>query len=209
MKTNKLSIFSIIAVLVLSITLFNSCQNENKTDDEIVNTNLRKEFLEGKNYTKVKSNFSDLSVNAKTDLWNEKLIQLQNQDFPVELERLINSLRIELKKTNKDTKIISDLAVEIAKIIPEEDYIKMFTELNDYTYSGEFLGKRKVSQEIINGLKTLRYNYNSQSADGASKLRPDCNCNWTCHLYGESNTNCKVTSSGCGFLWAFNCENHV
>ena len=87
----------------------------------------------------------------------------------------------------------------------------MFTELDDYKYNGGFIGKNEVSQEIITGLVTLRYNYeiNNQSLNAESKLRPECNCNWTCSIYGESCSNCKVTSSGCGFLWAFNCENHV
>lgn len=98
--------------------------------------------------------------------------------------------------------------------MPEEDFLRMFTTLEDYNFKGTFTGRTKVSSEILNDLKSLNYNYESNSIKSSPLSRgmglKDCNCNWTCGLYaGGSTSKCKTTTSGCGFLWAFDCESRV
>lgn len=152
-----------------------------------------------------------LDKKSKINLWNEKLNQLIEQDLPIQSKNLIKKLILELNKEEVDSKIINSIAIDLATTIPEEDFYKMFTELNDYEYEGQFKGKTKVTKEIINSIYSMNYTYKTNTLDIQSTNKVGaCNCNWTCNLYvGSSTANCKSTSSGCGFLWAFPCERRV
>jgi hypothetical protein len=212
MKKQKNSILTLTLVALIT-SIFIACTKETDSENSRNNTNLRESFLKNKDYSTIKSDSNLLDKKSKINLWNEKLNQLIEQDLPIQSENLIKNLILELNKDEVDSKKISDIAVTLATIIPEDDFYKMFTELNNYKYEGNFKGKTKVTKEIINDLYSMNYEYktdvlNTQLTN--KTVAKDCNCNWTCDLYaGGSSANCKKSSSGCGFLWAFECERRV
>ena len=194
----KLSILGLIVVF-LSTAIFIACSKENGEETNYVSSKLRTTFLEGKNYSKISNDFNMLSKKEKTDLWNDKLNQLLSLDLPIEHKELISDLKLEISKDQMDVKKISNIAISLAKLTPEEDFAKMFTNLYDYNYYGKFEGKTKVSIKAIEKFK-INNSINSKIP---------CNCEWTCSWYGNSTSNCKTTSSGCGFMWFFECEHAV
>jgi hypothetical protein len=194
----KLSVLGLIA-LFLSTTIFIACSKENNEDSNYVASKLRTTFVDAKNYSEMSNNFNLLSKNEKTALWNDKLNQLLALNLPTEHKELISALKLEISKDEMDAKKISDIAINLAKLTPEEDFAKMFANLNDYKYNGKFEGKTRVSIKAIEEFKI---------SNSITSKYP-CNCEWTCSWYGSSTSNCKGTSSGCGFMWFFECEHGV
>jgi hypothetical protein len=194
----KLSILGLLA-LFLSITAFIACSKDNNDDANNVASKLRTTFLEGKNYSKISNDFNLLSKKGKTALWDDKLNQLLEENLPIEHKELITALKLELNKEVMDAKKISTIAINLAKLTPEEDFAKMFANLNDYNYDGKFEGKTKISLVAIEKFKI----------SNSITSRISCNCEWTCSWYGSSSSNCSGTRSGCGFMWFFECEHAV
>lgn len=214
-KKIKIVKSSIFAVLFSAIVLV-ACNKDNfQTDsDSMAKSNLRESFLKSKDFATIKSDFNDLTEKEKIALWNEKLDQLLIQNIPNEHKKLIKELSTELKETTINVENISNIAILLAKITPEDDFYKMFTTLDDYRFEGHFTGITKVNDDLQNSLKSLKFNYikyiNNTILTAKSNGGKPCNCNWTCSLYaGGSTTKCNQTTSGCGFLWAFPCENRV
>ena len=202
-----------LLVLTLFTTIFIACTKETDSQESPNSENIRESFLKNKDYSAIKSDFNLLNKKSKIELWNEKLNQLLNEELPTDSRNLIKKLIIELNKEQVDPKSMSEIAVSLAKSIPAEDFYKMFTELNDYQCEGKFKGNTTVPKEIITDLYSMNYDYNANeivSDMNKTTVTRDCNCNWTCDSYaGGSTSNCKSTSSGCGFLWAFSCERRV
>lgn len=208
----KILKFSIIALLLSALILV-ACTKDNFTTDSAAENTLRESFLKQKDFSTIKSDFNNLTEKEKIALWNEKLDQLLTQNLPLEHKKLIIELNAELKKTNINVENVSNISFHLANITPEDDFYQMFMSLNDYKFEGGFIGTAKVNDALKKSLKLVKFNYtkntnipnlNAKTNGGA------CNCNWTCSLYaGGSTTNCRQTTSGCGFLWAFPCENRV
>lgn len=212
MKKIKISVLMLL-VLTLFTGIFLACTKESDSQESTINANLRESFLKNKDYSSIKNDFNLLDKKGKIELWNEKLNQLLSQELPTESKNLIKKLIIELNKEQVDPKIMSEIAVSLAKSIPAEDFYKMFTELNDYKYEGKFKGNTIVPKEIITDLYSMNYDYKANeigSKINKTTVTSACNCNWTCDSYaGGSTADCTSTTSGCGFLWAFSCERRV
>lgn len=207
MKKYKLSI---LITLFLSTVMFFACSKENNSDTVAISTKFRSDFLEGKDYAKIKTDYNNLDKKEKVELWNEKLEQLLTQNLPVENKNLIIQLKLELNKEVFASKAISEIALNLAKITPEEDFFRMFSDLNDYNYSGKFKGVNKVSNNVLQDLKSINPDFQAKimSTSKTNQLVP-CNCDWTCSWYGSTRVKCTTTSSGCGFMWAFECDEAV
>lgn len=212
MKKIKISVLMLL-VLTLFAGIFLACTKEGDSQESTINANLRESFLKNKDYSSVKNDFNLLDKKGKIELWNEKLNQLLSQELPTDSKNLIKKLIVELNKEQVDPKIMSEIAVSLAKSIPAEDFYKMFTELNDYQYEGKFKGNTTVPKEIITDLYSMNYDYKANEIGAEinkTTVTRACNCNWTCDSYaGGSTSNCTSTTSGCGFLWAFSCERRV
>lgn len=212
MKKIKISVLMLV-VLTLCTTIFLACTKETDSQESTINANLRESFLKNKDYSSIKNDFNLLDKKSKIELWNEKLNQLLKEELPTDSKNLIKKLVVELNKEQVDPKNMSEIAVNLARSIPAEDFYKMFTELNDYKYEGKFKGNSIVPKEIITDLYSMNYDYKANEIGteiNKTTVTRDCNCNWTCDSYvGGSTSNCKATSSGCGFLWAFSCERRV
>lgn len=204
MKNYKLSI---LITLFLSIVILFACSKESNSDTVAVSTKLRSDFLTGKNYSKIKSDYNILDKKQKVELWNEKLEQLLKQDLPIENKNLIMQLKLELNKEVFASKTISEIALNLAKVTPEEDFFRMFSDLKDYNYSGKFKGLNKVSDDVLMDLKSINPDFQAKIMLSAKTTAAiPCNCDWTCSWYGDTRVKCTATRSGCGFLWAFECE---
>lgn len=186
----KKLLFGLIATIMLSATV-----NAQGT--------LRADFLKGKTQDQLIETFNQLTTEEKNALWVEKMNQLLNEKLPAENLKLIQQMRDSHLK--KDLDGFKKAALSLTQITPEDDFIAMFNVLNNYNYSGSFVGKTVISDLTIKDIKDFGL---SQEVI-TEKLR-DCNCRWTCDWYAGGNSgNCHVTSSGCGFMWAFECTGHV
>jgi len=201
---------SILITLFLSLIIFFACSKENNSDTVVTSTKFRSDFLKDKDLAKIKTDYNILDKKEKVELWNEKLEQLLNQDLPVENKKLILQLKLELNMDVFASKAISEIALSLAKTIPEEDFFRMFSDLNDYNYTGKFKGVNKVSEEILIDLKSINPDFQAKIMSTSKIARSiPCNCDWTCSWYGSTRVQCTSTRSGCGFLWAFECDEAV
>nr|WP_315221173.1 bacteriocin fulvocin C-related protein [uncultured Flavobacterium sp.] len=212
----NLKLYLLLCVLLFIVgTIFVACSStsDERFKETSIDSNLRKDFLEGKNFDEVKKDFSELETKKKYALWNDKINQLLTQKLPDEHVAILKQLKVELvnmadDKPNK----IPELAIQLAKITPKQDFIRMFAELEDYKYEGRFHDDEKISNEIINTFRTVISNRTMEADRSSTKTskKKKCNCSWTCDsTVGGYTTNCEETTSGCGFMWAFPCTGRV
>lgn len=200
---------NLIITLVLSICFSCSNENDNATHTE---TQLRSAFLKDKDYQTVKSEYSILESSIKTELWLEKLTQLRNLNLSESHNNLIKDLINQLQDESTDDNKISSIAVALAKITPEQDFLMMFGSLDDYKLGADgSFHDNIISLDLQHSLKNLESYSKTLKATSSNKALPDCNCSWTCDWYnnGYSNTNCNETTTGCGFLWLQSCVEKV
>lgn len=197
---------NLICILILLFTACSDNQNEVLQNSE----QLRAAFLAQKNYQQIKKDYLALEESTKNELWLEKLNQLKQLDLSEEHKILIQELSDQLGRDTSDLKMITALAVELAKITPEQDFLMMFGNLEDYQprNDGGFHDDL-ISVELQESL--LSISSPEKEVKSLSGKTPDCNCSWTCDWYnnGYSDTNCNETTTGCGFLWLQSCVEKV
>ncbi len=197
--------------LVVVILLFTSCSNpENELAQET--SQLRATFMKDKEYEQVIKDYSNLENSVKISLWMEKLNQLKSLNLSENHMILIQKLSQQLKEDSANMEEITSLAIDLAKITPEHDFMMMFGNLDDYSpkVNGEF-HDNFISIELQENLLNIgAFEKNLKKTSLSGKV-PDCNCSWTCDWYnnGYSNTNCNETTTGCGFLWLQSCDEKV
>ncbi|MBC7525556.1 MAG: bacteriocin fulvocin C-related protein [Flavobacterium sp.] len=183
-------LFGLIAIVLFSLTV-----NAQGT--------LRADFLKGKTQDQLIDSFNQLPTGEKNALWIEKMDQLLNQKLPVENLQLIQQMRD--SHLNKNLDGFKKAALALAEITPDEDFTDMFNTLSNYNFNGSFVGKSVISDLTIKSIND--FGLSQEVITGRLK---DCNCRWSCDWYvGGSSGNCHVTSSGCGFMWAFECTGYV
>ena len=209
----KKLIFILSAFLILvSIT---SCrQNDQIADEYRNNLNLKSELEQ-------KETFKNLDTDSKIRIWKSKLEQIKTKDISSEQKNLINNISNEVSKmTNADYDGIKlfEYAIEMAKITPEDEFIRMFSVIGDYNRNNNLynnstskLTEGKLVKDLENyltNLKTSKIKFFNASKNNSSQriAAKDCNCRWTCLFYSSvTNDNCNKTNSGCGFLWTQEC----
>jgi hypothetical protein len=209
----KKLIFILSAFLILvSIT---SCrQNDQIADEYRNNLNLKSELEQ-------KETFKNLDTDSKIRIWKSKLEQIKTKDISSEQKNLINNISNEVSKmTNADYDGIKlfEYAIEMAKITPEDEFIRMFSVIGDYNRNNNLynnstskLTEGKLVKDLENyltNLKTSKIKFLNASKNNSSQriAAKDCNCRWTCLFYSSvTNDNCNKTNSGCGFLWTQEC----
>ena len=207
----KKLIFILSAVLILvSIT---SCrQNDQIADEYRNNLNLKSELEQ-------KETFKNLDTDSKIRIWKSKLEQIKTKDISSEQKNLINTISNEVSKmTNADYDGIKlyEYAIEMAKITPEDEFIRMFSVIGDYNRNNNLYNESKLTEgklvkdleNYLTNLKTSKIKFLNDTKNNSQRIatRRDCNCRWTCLFYSSvTNDNCNSTSSGCGFLWTQEC----
>lgn len=206
--SNYLKTLKLITIIVVFVS---SC-SDNQNDLSHDTNQLRSIFLKDKDYNHVKKDYLSLENSVKTDLWIEKLNQLQNSNLPENHKNLIQELTIELKSGNSNETKLRSLAIELAKITPEHDFLMMFGALEDYSpkIDGGFHDDF-ISIELQENLQSIGSFNEKAKTNLTGKALPECNCSWTCDWYnnGYSDTNCNETTTGCGFLWLQSCDEKV
>ena len=168
-----------------------------------------------------KETFKNLDTDSKIRIWKSKLEQIKTKNISSEQKVLINNISDEISKmTNADYDGIKlfEYAVEMAKITPEDEFIRMFSVIGDYNRNNNLynnstskLTEGKLVKDLENyltNLKTSKIKFLNASKNNSSQriAAKDCNCRWTCLFYSSvTNDNCNKTNSVCGFLWTQEC----
>lgn len=167
---------------------------------------LRAAFLKNKNQSQIVADFNKLNSEEKNALWVEKMDQLLSQGLPNEHVVLIKNLKSQIIKNKREKAFeLIETAIDLTKITPEDDFIKMFESLYDYNYNGGFTGKTEVTSSIIETINQL----GTVTVSEYDSILPSCNCNWTCGLYASHTSSCNATIDGCGFLGFSACDGWV
>lgn len=131
MKLTFLKI-TFFVMAITSLTFLSCSKDENSNPSEI----NRSSFLVGKNSDEIKSSFRKLPVNDKFALWDSKLEQLLSQKLPENQLELIEQLKLEMNNVRiGDQNRFQEIAINLARITPEQDFIEMFSDLSDYKFS--------------------------------------------------------------------------
>lgn len=191
--------------------LFISCnktQNNEGKNSEL--RELRTEFTTGKSSEEVKSSFHSVSFDTKQKLWIDKMNHLLEQDFNNEIKKNIRILKDFIENFGDKDRYekFNDAVIQLAKMIPSEDFSLMFESLNDYDYSGNFVGKMMMPEEFITNITNLKTSYRIGGLSDAKVAKFACRCRWCWieEVAGETTSNCNESHFGCGFLWLQRCN---
>jgi len=131
---------------------------------------------------------------------NSRLNYVSELKLPLQEQKLISEMKMQMKGfIYGESNRVSEIAIQLAKLIPEEDFLILFYKESEYEYKGKYLGQSPVSNNIIQDLQGL----NHQQHIASNKL-PKCDCKWFCCL-GCGGNPCEPTADGCGFLWTQPC----
>lgn len=194
-------------ITFVTIVILGSCSQSNES---ITPIDGRESFIDGKTNAQQKEDYSELTFEGKMALWLSKLLQLESANLSSEHLKLISSMKEILNKVKSEDELAStaefqQLGISLAEITPREDFIQMFARLDDY-YSPSSSESLRVQATITNELTqgfTDKLNPNHSTRTNGN---PDCNCDWTCGDGACTHSDCDSTSSGCGFLWLFSCN---
>lgn len=183
----KKLIFGLLAIVMFS--LIGNAQN------------LRADFLKGKTYDEVKKSYILLDKKTKIALWNEKISQVLTQKIDDNTKTNLISLQKEINNDVINNDNIRKIALNMANNMSEGQFEDIFMKLDDY--SNKDYTYISVLDGIKNQINTQNVNFESGAVD---KAKIPCNCDWTCSsMCSHPTKNCAMTSSGCGFMWAFEC----
>ena len=208
MKLTFLKI-TFFVMAITSLTFLSCSKDENSNPSEI----NRSAFLVGKNSDEIKSSFRKLPVNDKFALWDSKLEQLLSQKLPENQLELIEQLKLEMNNVRiGDQNRFQEIAINLARITPEQDFIEMFSDLSDYKFSGTFHSKNISPKYVIDDLKNLKLNFavaKDANLNNSLSKKKDCSCRWSCWMTGgTATTNCATTNGGCGFFLMQDCTHY-
>ena len=193
----------VIGTLFFVASCKDSTADVTLSNTDAVVSSKRLEFTKGKNMDVIKDDYRRLSEDKKKELWVDKLHQIQSQPLSPEQLTLVQELETEVTRNGSEflmeNEKIRAIGLRLAAITPRENFVQMFSSLEDYKYSGG--SKTGVCNECIADMQTE----NVRNPLG-TRSKP-CNCNWTCDsVPGSSTSNCEPTGSGCGFLWLSSCR---
>lgn len=213
-----------LILIMLFALLATRCGREVKLDDGM--SNFRKNLV-SKNQTQQKIIFNNLTTSTKIKFWENKVAQVLNQNLTKKQRILTKSILLEIplsqSKTYDGIKIM-ELAIEMAKITPQDEFIKMFVLYEDYIRNEKSynnINNQLIINDLVFDLSQIKSkkkklfeqkaNITEPNNNGNTQgsIQPDCNCSWTCGFYGTHHDNCTGTSSGCGFLGWGGCGGHT
>lgn len=212
--------YKTILTALFVVIIFTACEKEevNGAQDSVYNqTSIKKKNVKiNKSNTITKDDYMILTFIETKPLWISKLNQIKvepiNQNQVAEINNLINELnlsnsRIDLVKSSS----FQASAYELLRLTSDEDYLLMFNSLDDYQIINAIPYRNDI-ETSSNVYPQLHTHILTGDVDPPNNPDPDkdkpCNCNWTCGDAQSSCThsNCESTSSGCGFFWAFSCD---
>lgn len=171
---------------------FFSCTENESTGDssKIINESKVSEVLKAKDYEVQKLMYYNLSPSEKLVVWNRKFEKLSSNDKMSNIQKkIVNELRenliidIFIEKNNNDK-------AEVFKNVFVKDFLKKANHYfsPDEVYNNFYL----ISSRLDSGLKSCSCNIGSTFT-----------CGYGIQCRGSQ---CRSTSTGCGFLWVYECN---
>ena len=119
--------FAILSVLTLLLVF--SCRGNDQIADEYrSNLDLKSELQQ-------KELFKALTTENKIRVWQSKINQIQTQNLSTEQKELIRSINnkiVKVAEKNYDGIKLFEYAISLAKITPEDEFVRMFSVIGDY-----------------------------------------------------------------------------
>lgn len=188
-------VFAIFGLAISSI-LFSCSENESiNSSKEIVNESKISQVLNEKDYESQKLMYNNLSSDEKYKLWNDKIEKIINKNNLNEEQK---TLLQELKK-NMFVGIFDETENNDKAEIFKNIYVKDFLKKASKIFNREFI---RANFYYISKISSER-RYSGESS---------CSCNigatFTCtyRIECRSLQTCRSSTSGCGFLGAFECN---
>jgi hypothetical protein len=173
---------------------------------------LRAEIIKGKTDEEIKTLFFTLSIEDQKNIYLSKFSQILKTEISSQQRTLLNQLKDEVKKVDKFEELynpkIQEIAIKIANITSEKDFIEMFTNFRNFYPSTST--SNNICETCISSLE-LEWKYSEEIYYSEGRLLASCNCKWTCGISFNSmdvttTSDCSKTSYGCGFLFLQSCE---
>lgn len=201
-----------LSILVVSFfCLFVSCsKTQNNEGENSKARELRTSLVTGKSSEEIRKIFNSASFETKQTLWADKMDYLLEQEFNDEIKQNIQILKNFIKDFgNKDKyEEFNEAVIRLAELVPSDDFSLMFESLDNYNFSGDFIGKEKVSKEFITHIHSLKSSYYMGGKIDPKVARLACHCRWCWFesVAGTTTRNCDESDLGCGFLWLQSCN---
>jgi hypothetical protein len=201
----------IIKKLIFCVIIGSSSCDQIDQNDFQFEIDSRVEFLKDKPKSQVVSEYLELTLPEKKELWlaklNHTLLGNLSQKQRFLMQNLITELQSVATPADFYKEEIRLLALELAREMDSDDFIGVFASLNDYQVQNS---GNTICLDCISSLENDWENSNIVSRVSHDE-EPLCNCKWTCGgVLGPevkcTTTTCKETSAGCGFLWLQTCE---
>lgn len=206
----------LFALLTLTTLFLNSCKETSEIPSQEENQNIKaqKNNITARTAGMQKSEFNELSTNDKIKIWDDKLKQVLTQNLTEEQRILVNGIKSELSNvTSKeyDGIKLAELGLEMAKITPEDEYVRMFEVLDDYQRNNSLYTNDIKNSNIVSDMNIFLQQVKSNKSlyQHETLSKGSCNCKWTCGFYAGHTDNCELTDSGCGFLWMGSCTGTI
>ncbi|MDO5608204.1 MAG: bacteriocin fulvocin C-related protein [Capnocytophaga sp.] len=192
-----------------TIVFFCSCEEKNEGS---IRESEREQFVKDKTDDLIRQDFQSLPFDKQQELWVDKFNSLLSQDFSQEIKTNIKVLKIFVEDGFKDVEKYEQFriaTVNLASLVPKEDFVLMFNSLEDYNFSGEFSGTNQVPVaflDYINTAEASSVNLYNEKINLTTKR--NCNCRWCLFVDKDFlTTNCTdAGDKGCGFLWLQSCD---
>lgn len=179
----------------------------NKEAPEVVTENKRLQFIKGKTLSEIKAAYRILALNEAKELWINKLQQIQSQQVPDAQRAIIHALGVELSRPDCKFSLENDqirtLGIQLASITPGDAFVQMFESLDNYKYNISST-KSQICDMCVSDLQ----NYRPLPPSTLELRAADCNCRWTCGMWGlEYKTDCNK-AGGCGLFFLGSCNGY-
>lgn len=203
----NLKTISLTFILILSI---NSCgQDDNISEDHSQNNVLRKEMSASRTSNDAKAEFENLTTEEKIQIWQDKLDQVLKQNITAEQSTLILSIKNKIPNiANNDYSALLDDAISLAKIMPEDIFISIFSDLEDTNIS-EIDNTISSSEKLILDLKSFKEEMlvvENNLSETSRKYLLNCQYRWMSDDTITVDGGCNPTKTGCGFLFLQGCD---
>lgn len=201
--------FFLLVLLCLFVIVY-ACKEQEALDQSVStptptaqNESPKTNSLAGPNLTKAQ--YLQLSPDDQKQVWVDKLQYILGQQLTDAtqtqlIQQLIQHLLAQSTGQFTMTNAMDAIRLDLIDACSETDYVQTFATLDYNTWQGN------------DGTTCTQCIHIPTGTGGVAGL-PDCNCDWTCGdplaSYScsalESASCCNITTSGCGFIWAFPC----
>ncbi|MDX1910029.1 MAG: bacteriocin fulvocin C-related protein [Saprospiraceae bacterium] len=212
------AILASLCFLLAATLVFNACQK----DDTVPADPVMHAFSS-------KKNILGLSAENQKQMWLQRLEMYHaNLDLNDAQKQLVTALIEDIQSLEDDKFYLSDAikrdAVALAQIMPETDFVNLFTLDNLSPNLPVLVKSGAVCVECITDIQQYVHVENTTAGQTANDRAHDCDCRWTCsqqasHMLcdggdavvlptcnGSTPTGCCNATGGCGLFGLQTCD---